>query len=329
MTAMLKVLQAGLYTTIQDMGRWGYQDVGVPVSGALDKTSAQLANVLVGNPQNTPVLEMLLQGPSLSVQSGSVRVALFGGDGALVVTGARRFTVPAGHSIRLVQGDEVKVAFLGKSFCSYLAVEGGLNLPLQMGSASTYVRGGIGGLKGRALRRGDILRPTLPEADTRAEKLLAALYDYGYAQPIRVVPGPQDDYFTASAKKAFFTEPYVVTNQVDRMGFRLEGPQLQHSGKHDLVSDGIVSGAIQVPGSGQPIVLLADAQTTGGYPKIATVISSDIPVLARRRPGSVVRFQPVSLQQAEALARDLEARLRAIADHGLKDAAPLGKRGWS
>ena len=324
MTAVLKVLDAGPYTTFQDMGRMGYQDVGVPVSGAIDRVSARLANVLVGNPNGAAVLEMLLQGMSFEVQAGSARVVLFGCDGSLAVSGARQLTVPAGRSVRLVRGDVVKVTSLGHSLCGYVAVEGGFDLPMQLGSASTYVRGGIGGFEGRVLKRGDMLPLILPDTDVRFEKELAVPYDYAYEQPIRVVLGPQDDYFTDSAKENFFSEQYVVSDKADRMGFRLDGPALEHVDSYDLVSDGIVSGAIQVPGSGMPIVLLADAQTTGGYPKIATVISSDIPVLARRRPGSAVRFKQVSLAEAEALARDLNVRLCNIAEYGLKEVAPAG-----
>lgn len=324
MTAALKVIDAGAYTTFQDMGRMGYQDVGVPVSGAIDKVGARLANVLVGNPAGTPVLEMLLQGVALEVQASSVRMVLFGCDGVLAVSGSRKLSVPAGRSVRLVRGDVVRVSSLGQSLCGYVAVEGGFDIPLQLGSASTYVRGGLGGLDGRVLRRGDMLALVEPEAPVRAEKELVLAYDYGYQQAIRVVLGPQDDYFTPAAIDAFFSGQYLVSDKADRMGFRLDGPVLQHADGYDLVSDGIVSGAIQVPGSGLPIVLLADAQTTGGYPKIATVISADIPVLARRRPGAPVKFEPVSLEQAETLARDLHMRLCNIAEYGLREVAPDG-----
>lgn len=324
MTAALKVIDAGPYTTFQDMGRMGYQDVGVPVSGAIDKVGARLANVLVGNAPGIPVLEMLLQGVALEVQASALRMVLFGCDGVLAVSGSRRLSVPAGRSVRLVRGDVVRVSSLGQSLCGYVAVEGGFDVPMQLGSASTYVRGGIGGLEGRVLRRGDLLAVGVSEAPVRPEKELAVAYDYGYEQAIRVVQGPQDDYFTAAALEAFFSGQYQVSDKADRMGFRLDGPALQHAGGYDLVSDGIVSGAIQVPGSGQPIVLLADAQTTGGYPKIATVVSADIPVLARRRPGAAVRFEPVSLEEAETLARDLHMRLCHIAEQGLRDVAPDG-----
>ncbi|HCP79228.1 MAG: allophanate hydrolase [Pusillimonas sp.] len=320
----LKVLDAGPYSTIQDMGRMGYQDVGVPVSGALDKTSARIANMLVGNDRHCPVLEMLLQGVAFEVQADSVRVALFGCEGALTIEGARKLTVPAGRSVRLVKGDKVKVGALGQSLSAYLAIEGGLDLPAQLGSVSTYVRGGIGGFEGRTLKRGDELPLAQSGVDARDEKALREPFDYGYDEPVRVVLGPQSDYFTESAIKSFFTQPYVVSGQADRMGFRLEGPTIEHAGGYDLVSDGIVSGAIQVPGSGLPIVLLADAQTTGGYPKIATVISTDISILGRRRPGASVHFKQVSRDEAESIACETEARLAQLESQGIRDFAPDG-----
>ncbi|MBF24090.1 MAG: allophanate hydrolase [Pusillimonas sp.] len=320
----LKVLDAGPYSTIQDMGRMGYQDVGVPVSGALDKISARVANMLVGNDRHCPVLEMLLQGVALEVQADSVRVALFGCEADLTVEGARKFTVPAGRSVRLMKGDKVKVGVLGQSLSAYLAVEGGFNLPVQLGSVSTYVRGAIGGLEGRTLKRGDCLPLVQSSADIRDEKALLEPFDYGYEQPVRVVLGPQHNYFTDSAIEGFFTQPYVVSGQADRMGFRLDGPVIQHAEGYDLVSDGIVSGAIQVPGSGLPIVLLADAQTTGGYPKIATVISTDIPILGRRRPGAQVHFKQVTLDQAESIACETQAWLEQLESHGMRSFAPGG-----
>lgn len=324
MTARLKVLDAGVCSTFQDMGRFGYQDVGVPVSGAIDRVSARLANILVGNAASAPVLEMLLQGISFEVQAPSARVVLFGCDGALEVSGPRQLSVPAGRTVRLTHGDTVKVTSLGRSLCAYLAVEGGFDVPMQLGSASTYVRGAIGGLEGRVLKRGDTLALVKSDVGSGFEKELADPYDYGYEQAIRVVPGPQDNYFTEDAIQTFFSGEYTVSDKADRMGFRLDGPQLSHLDDYDLVSDGIVSGAIQVPGLGLPIVLMADAQTTGGYPKIATVISSDLPVLSRRRPGSLVKFVQVSLEEAEAIARDLNASLCNIAENGLKEVAPAG-----
>ena len=313
-----------MHTTIQDMGRYGYQDVGVPVSGALDKVSARLANALVGNPANTPVLEMILHGLTVEVQADSVRVALFGCDGTFEIIGSRTRVIPAGRSARAIRGDKIRVTKLSESLCSYLAIEGGIDVAPELGSTSTYVRGALGGLTGRTLQRNETIPLTLSHVATRAELELDATFDYGYTQDIRVVLGPQADYFSDEALHSFLHSEYTVSTQADRMGFRLEGPTLAHVSGYDLVSDGIVSGAIQVPGSGLPIVLLADAQTTGGYPKIATVISVDIPVLSRRPPSSTLRFIAVSLEEAEDLARAQEKRLLALMDPGLKERAPEG-----
>ncbi|MGV3654949.1 MAG: biotin-dependent carboxyltransferase family protein [Noviherbaspirillum sp.] len=307
--AMLKVVGAGLHSTVQDMGRTGFQDVGVPRSGPLDRISFRLANALVGNPQDAPALEMLMQGPALEVMADSVRVAVVGANAPLEVEGANRRTVAPGQSATLVRGDVLRVSRLGDSACAYLAVEGGIDAAPSLGSVSTYVRGSLGGLAGRPLRQGDLIPVRQGAAAARGEQAMARPLDLGLRQTIRVVPGPQDDYFAASALDAFLSGRYVVSAQADRMGFRLEGPVLEHAKGYNIVSDGIVAGSIQVPGSGLPIVLMADAQTTGGYPKIATVISADIPFLGRRKPGMEVRFAAVSVAEAEALRRRQEEDL--------------------
>lgn len=330
MTPSLKILNPGIHTTIQDLGRTGFQDVGVPVSGALDRLSLRLANALVGNPQETPVLEMILQGATFEVMADAVRVALTGCASAIEITGAEGRTVPAGTSVRLVRGDSFRIAQLGESACAYLAVEGGFDVPLALGSASTYVRGSLGGMTGKPLLRGDSVPVQQSTVAQRPEQALAEAFDLALDQPVRVVLGPQADFFTDEAIETFLSSEYVVSAQSDRMGFRLEGPALAHAKGYNIVSDGIVTGSIQVPGSGLPIVLMADAQTTGGYPKIATVISADIPVLGRRRPGHAVRFEAVTVAEAEALRRTQEqiwlecmATLKTVRVQGAVNVAAL------
>ena len=310
MTQALKVIIPGIQTTVQDLGRTGFQDVGVPVSGPLDRVSFRYANALVGNPPGTPALEMLRQGPALEVLAESVRIALVGSQGNIEVRSANARTIPAGQSARLIRGEEVRIGKLGDSGCAYLAIEGGLDVATTLGSASTYFRGTLGGFNGQALRKGDLLPIKRAGAEARDEKALWPRLALGLAQPIRVVLGPQADYFTEDALKTLLNSEYIVSNHADRMGFRLEGPQLAHAGGYDIVSDGIVAGAIQVPGSGLPIVLLVDAQTTGGYPKIATVISTDIPLLGRRKPGQAVRFVAVEAGEAENLRKAQEAEIQ-------------------
>jgi|RhiMetdeSRZDD1v2_1073273.scaffolds.fasta_scaffold01200_19 allophanate hydrolase len=305
----LKVVAPGLRSTIQDLGRRGYRDVGVPLSGPLDRIGLILANGLVGNAANAPALEILVQGPVLEVLAGSLRVALVGGSGGLVIEGEQVSAVAPGQSVRVKRAGRIRTAALGKVFCAYLAVEGGFAIAPCLGSAATYTRNRFGGFEGRALDVGDILPVRSNDVDVRPELALGHAYDPALDQPIRVVLGPQQDYFADAAVHTLLSATYTVSVQADRMGFRLDGPKLAHAKGYDIVSDGTVAGAIQVPGSGQPIVLLADAQTTGGYPKIATVISADVPVIARRRPGASVRFASVTRAEGEAVRREQEKTL--------------------
>ena len=310
MIPAFEVIAPGLHTTLQDYGRRGFQDVGVPVSGPLDRVALRLANALVGNPEDMAALEILVQGPTLEVVAQSVRLALVGGSGGLdVVDGQERVANP-GESVRLAKGARVRVRALGKVSCAYLALEGGFSAKPVLGSASTYTRGGLGGFNGRPLAVGDILPAAAGSAPARRELALPRPFDPDPDRPIRVVLGPQHDFFSEAAIETLLSTTYTISPQADRMGFRLEGAPLQHTKGYNIVSDAIVAGSIQVPGSGQPIVLLVDAQTTGGYPKIATVASADLPALGRRRPGDPARFQAVSQIEAEALIRQEEAQIR-------------------
>ena len=309
MTQTLEVIAPGLYTTVQDLGRVGYRDVGVPESGPLDCVGFHFANLLVGNARGVPALEMLVQGPTLKVTTDSVRVACVGGEAHIEIRTGEPRRIPAGRSVRLVRDDVFRIGTLSDSICAYLAIEGGVAVPAVLGSASTYVRGGLGGLHGRRLARGDRVPLGLERVDAGAERSLARPFDLALDQPIRVILGPQAEYFTKEAIATFLASEYTVSTQSDRMGFRLEGPAIAHAGGYDLVSDGIVAGAIQVPGSGKPIVLMADHQTTGGYPKIATVVSADIPVVGRRRPGRTLRFVAVDVREAAKLRKKQDAAI--------------------
>jgi biotin-dependent carboxylase-like uncharacterized protein len=328
MSAGLKVLAPGLHTTVQDLGRLGYQAIGVPVSGALDGFSLRLANALVGNSPGTPALEVLMSGPTFEVAADTVRVAL-AGVGANLAIGAEKARIGAGQSVTLPRGAVIEVV-AGQSASGYLAVEGGVAVALVLGSASTYVRAAIGGLDGRALRHGDFVPLAMARASERAELRLPLPLTPTGDQPIRVVLGPQQEYFTEEAVAAFLVAEFRISQSADRMGMRLDGPFLQHRRGWDIVSDAITTGAIQVPGSGQPILLLADHQTTGGYPKIATVISADLPVVGRRRPGDLLRFAAVTVEVAEELCRaaechlaELAAKLEPIPDHPAIDLGSL------
>ena len=308
MTAGLKVLAPGLHTTVQDLGRPGYQAIGVPVSGALDGVSLRLANALVGNAPGTPALEVLLSGPTFEVAADTVRMAL-SGTGASLAIGAEKARVEARESVTVPRGEIVEIVVGRQSASCYFAVEGGIAVPMVLGSASTYVRAAFGGLDGRALQSGDVVPLAVARASKRAELRLSAPMRETGDQPIRVVLGPQQEYFTAEAVAILLDAEFRISPSADRMGMRLDGSLLELHRGWDIVSDAIVTGAIQVPGSGQPILLLADHQTTGGYPKIATVISADLPVVGRRRPGEALRFIAVTVEAAEQLCRAAERDL--------------------
>lgn len=311
MSAALKVLQPGLCTTVQDLGRVGYQALGVPVAGVLDPVALRLANALVGNAENMAALEILMQGPTFEVEADSVRVALAGTDTAIEILGDEPKRVSPWRSATLTRGQKFRVGVL-QGAAAILAVAGGFAVEPCMGSLSTYVRGAIGGFHGRPLRMGDALPLKRDAAPDGGDTQLARAPDLGHDDPIRVVLGPQADYFTDDAIRAFLSEPYTVSREADRMGMRLEGPDLQHRETFNIVSDGIANGAIQVPGSRQPILLLADRQTAGGYPKIATVISADLPKAGRRKPGDRIRFAAVAVEEAERLARAAEADIAKL-----------------
>ena len=296
---------------MQDLGRIGWQALGVPVSGALDDFSLRLGNALVGNPPGTAALEILHSGPSFEVAVDTVRVAV-AGVGAALAIGERGHIVAAWQSVFLLRGEVFQIVLGRDLVCAYLAVEGGVAVPLVLGSASTYLRAGLGGFEGRALRQGDLVPLAVERASERPEQRLPTPLPATADQPIRVILGPQQEYFTEEAVATLLDAEFRISTSADRMGMRLDGPRLCHRDGWDIVSDAIATGAIQVPGSGQPILLLADHQTTGGYPKIASVISADLPAVGRRRPGDTIRFAAVTVAEAEQLARDQEHRLAAL-----------------
>jgi allophanate hydrolase len=324
MSAALKVLRPGLFDTVQDLGRIGYMALGMPTAGAMDRIGLTLANALAGNPPNTAGLEIGVMGPDLLVEAESVRIALAGPlSPALIESeGAAPKPLESDRSHLLKRGQVLRVGMIEGSSTAYVAVAGGFTIHRFMGSLATYARAGVGGFEGRKLAAGDSLPTKLDAAPAGDERKLGGPFDYG-SGPIRIVWGPQDDYFSEAGRHTFVTSEYKVSKEADRMGIRFEGPTIEHSKGADIISDGIGPGAIQVPGAGLPIVLLADRQTVGGYSKIATVASVDLPRLGRLLPGRTVRFTAVSVEEAEALRREQENRLaRAIAN--LQVARPAG-----
>lgn len=324
MSAALKVIRPGLFDTLQDFGRVGFMALGMPTAGAMDRIGLRLANALLGNPPGMAGLEIGVMGPDLLIEADSVRVALVGPLSPALLEGPDAPPKPleSDRTHLLKRGQILRVGMIEGSSTAYLAVAGGFALPPFMGSLSTYARAGVGGLDGRKLGQGDSLPLARLQATPSDERKLAAPFDYG-SGPIRVIWGPQEDYFTAEGRRTFVGSDYRVSKEADRMGIRFEGPSIAHANGADIISDGIAAGAIQVPGAGLPIVLLADRQTVGGYPKIATVASVDLPRLGRLLPGQTVRFQPVKVAEAETLRREQESRIaRAIAD--FKVARPPG-----
>ena len=324
MSAALKVVRAGLFDTVQDLGRTGYMALGMPTAGAMDRVGLRLANALAGNSAETAGLEIGVMGPDLLVEADSVRVALAGPLSPSLIESADAApkALETDRTHLLKRGQTLRVGMVEGASTAYLAVSGGFSLPRFMGSLSTYSRAGVGGFQGRKLGPGDALPLVRAAAPGGEERKIATAFDYG-SGPIRVVWGPQDDYFTDEGKRTFIESEYRVSKEADRMGIRFEGPTIAHAKGADIISDGIAAGAIQVPGAGLPIVLLADRQTVGGYSKIATVASVDLPRLGRLLPGQSVRFTAITVDKAEELRRDQEVRIqRTIA--GFQTAHPPG-----
>ena len=305
-----RVLKGGLLTTVQDAGRTGYQSQGFSVGGAMDLRAFRTANLLLDNPENAAVLEITLLGPELEFTSPTY-IAVTGGDFSPTLNGN---PVPMYAALRIRKGDVLKFGGARTGTRGYIAFSGGLDVPVVMGSRSTSLTGRIGGFQGRKLQAGDELNERLPR------RFLPFLRSRQLSPPdpaadngvLRVIPGPQDDLFTREGMETFLSAEYTVTGESDRMGCRLDGPAVTAKGATDILSDGTAFGAVQVPSSGKPIVLLADRQTAGGYAKIATVISVDIPRLVQKRMDEKIRFSAVTVQEAQALLLREERSFRQM-----------------
>ncbi|CAH1694896.1 Allophanate hydrolase subunit 2 [Hyphomicrobiales bacterium] len=305
----------GPATSLQDGGRFGYQRFGVSPAGAMDLSALAVANVLVGNDAESGAIEFMVQGGSLISEGGPVLLSLAGGGATLAVDG--KPVVPL-TSVLLHEGEVLTVGACRAGLYAYLAVAGGFDAVPELGSLSLHRRSGMGGLVGRPLAAGDRL-PCAAAGQNEPKQLTERPpVEEG---PIRVVLGPQDDYFEPAAIARFLGESYRVSARIDRMGYQLEGPELIAARGHNIVSDGIVSGHVQVPGHGQPIVLMRDRQTTGGYPKIATVISADLDRLAQSVPGTELTFRAIGQEEAVRLARQYRAAIASLVGR-LKPARP-------
>ena len=306
---MLQVLEPGAFTTVQDLGRFGFQQFGIPVSGSLDKSSHRIANMLAGNPESAAVLEITYIGPKLLVMSEGL-IAVTGADMAVLVNEQRQ---PAWRSFSVKPGDVLSFKAARQGLRVYLAVSGGIQVPVVMGSRSTYSGGKIGGIQGRALLKGDIICRGESEL-TRASVILPQAFRPTFSTKIalRAVPGPQDDHFDLGTE-IFFGSEFTVTSEADRMGYRLAGPVIPfvEGVIKSIISEASMPGVVQVPPDGQPIILLGE-QTIGGYAKIATVITPDLDLVAQARPGHQISFARVDIVQAHSAYFQYVQRLEHV-----------------
>ena len=349
MAALIEVVEGGLGTTVQDAGRPGHRRYGVALSGALDPLWLACANALAGNAPEAAALELRLAGPRLRVARGRVRVALVGNaEGTVQRAVSQGLTFAPWQSLTLEEGDELAIGAV-RGGIAYLAFAGGIDTPPLLGSRATHLRAGMGGIDGRTLAAGDRLPLGDAEPQGAECRQAAFLHETG---PLRLLAGPQDDHFTPDALRALAEAEFTVSRDADRMGLRLDGPTLAHDARFgdeiqasrraaprdacapsggseatrawgSFISDGVAPGAIQVPPDGRPILLAADCQTVGGYPKIATVICADLPRLGHLLPGDRLRFTFVSREEALAALRAQRARLAAWSE-GIAMHRPAG-----
>jgi len=304
--AIIRVLSAGPGTTLQDAGRHGYLRYGVTAAGPMDSLAHAAANLAVGNPVGSTAIEVSPGGIEVTAEFASLSVAVAGGEFEISLDGR---PLPPAAVLNLDEGAVLKIRTGRSGSWCYLAVAGRFEVPKVLGSHATHTRTGFGGVNGRAIIAGDRLRIESPGSSKPSPGAIVAPWLERPIDTIRVVLGPQHDYFADEEIAAFLAGPWSVSAKRDRMAYFLEGPRLTHARGYNIVSDGIAIGAIQVPGDGRPIVLMADRQSTGGYPKIATVIGPDLGRLAQARPGTAFRFEAVSIGQAVAARREQAAWL--------------------
>ncbi|MDQ0162986.1 5-oxoprolinase subunit C family protein [Aeribacillus alveayuensis] len=306
---LFEVIKPGLLTTIQDLGRYGYQQYGIVAAGAMDSYAMRMANVLVGNDLNEGVLEATMLGPSLLCLHDAV-IAICGGDLSPMVNGS---PAPLWKSFLIKKGETLTFHAPKNGARAYISVSGGFDAPRVLGSKSTYLKAQLGGYNGRELQKGDILsgsgEMSKKNIGRSLHPQLIPIYEKNIT--VRVVLGPHEHMFTEKGIETFLTTTYTVTPQSDRMGYRLSGAKIEHVRTADIISDAVPLGGIQVPSSGEPIILMADRQTTGGYTRIGTIISVDLPKVAQLLPKSTIRFQKVSVAEAQQYALQ-EAKLFKI-----------------
>lgn len=299
---MITVIQQGFFTTVQDEGRWGYQAYGLPTAGVMDRYAGRMVNLLAGNKVQAAVLEMTSFGAAFKFDEEQL-VAVGGADMQVRVNGV---AVPNWSAFWVPKNGEVRFEEAVTGYRAYMAVHGGIDVPLVLGSRSTCVKAGVGGCEGRTLRQGDILYVGhAAEEDAAKAQTLPSDYIPSYSGKVwvRVMLGPQQDMFAEEAIATFFAKPYTVTKQADRVGYRLTGSRIFPISKADIISDAVYQGAIQIASHGMPFIMLADHQTTGGFAKLGYVVRSDLFKVAQTKAGDSIRFRCVSEDEAiEALA---------------------------
>ncbi|EML6322130.1 biotin-dependent carboxyltransferase family protein [Bacillus cereus] len=308
----VEVLHAGMFTTVQDLGRSYYQQFGVPVGGAMDKNALRLINMLVGNEENEAGLEMTILGPKLLIKKTTL-LAIGGADMEPLLNGER---IPLWRPILAEEGSMLCFGKVKSGCRAYVTFAGGIHIERTMGSKSTYIRAAIGGIEGRMLKKGDCFQiGTYSEMANRFIQDLqkderiktkwvisnSVLPKYKKHPKLRVITDFEYDQFIEESRKAFFTKEYKVSNYADRMGYRVEGEVLNRIEEKEILSSPVTFGTIQVPNGGQPIILMVDRQTTGGYPRMGNIISVDLPLLAQLKPGDYVSFEKITLEEAEQL----------------------------
>ncbi|PLR75602.1 KipI antagonist [Bacillus sp. V3-13] len=324
---MLTIIKPGLLTSVQDLGRYGYQKYGVIASGVMDQLAHRISNILAGNDENQPTLEITLLGPVIRFEKDTL-ISICGGDLSPSING---IPVRLWRSICVKKGSKLSFGPAKAGSRAYLAVAGGIKVPEVMESKSTYLRAGIGGFQGRALKAGDSVDFNEPGdfSNTIHEYLGKLTVDRPFAEAewsvasdliplhgkdpsIRVMRGRQFELFSKESKDKFFSEPFEVTLQSDRMGYRLKGPLLKLENPEEMISEAVSFGSIQVPSEGNPIVLLADRQTTGGYPKIGQIASVDLPVIAQAKLGDMIRFSEITHEEAQLLFLKREKKIKQL-----------------
>lgn len=322
----MKVIHPGLSTAVQDLGRYGFQQHGVTAGGAMDSLATKTANVLVGNDEDEAVLEIVMKGPKLLCRENML-VAICGADMSPTIDGK---PISLNRPVWIKKGSLLQFGTAKKGFRAYLAAAGGWDVPLVLGSRSTNIRAKFGGFQGRSLKEGDLLTTrNMGDRSRHLTQLLAKkagdnayfvaewyipenLFPSRSEHIVRVMRGEHFETFQSQSQRDFFSQEFQVTPQSDRMGYRLAGPMLEQNSPLELISSAVSAGTIQVPPNGQPIVLLADRQTIGGYPKIGHVATVDLPILAQMRPGETLRFQEISLQEAHQALYNRELALQRV-----------------